>query len=360
MRGQTKDQVELFSYISIEDRVPPKHPLRKIQRLVDEILRSMTGRFDAAYAKTGRPSIAPEYPLKALFLQIIYTIRSERQIVEHLNYNLLYRWFVGLSSDDPIWDHSTFSKNRDRLIAAGIADEFFSLVVAFADMQGLVSSEHFSVDGTLIEAWASLRTLLQKSEDGKDDNNKDDHNRWVDYKGEKRSNETHESKTDTEAKLFTKSGGQAAKLQFMGHVTMENRNGLVVDARLTQATGTAERDAAFEMAMALNEGSTLGSDKGYDTTEHGDNLKGVGVKSHVAQNLHARKLTSSIDGRTTRHAGYEISQQKRMGIEEIFGWAKTIGLMRRPMFRGTRKMGSVFTFALSVYNVVRICNLTTA
>ncbi len=360
MRGQTKDQVELFSYISIEDRVPPKHPLRKIQRLVDEILRSMTGRFDAAYAKTGRPSIAPEYLLKALFLQILYTIRSERQIVEHLNYNLLYRWFVGLSSDDPIWDHSTFSKNRDRLIAAGIADEFFSLVVAFADMQGLVSSEHFSVDGTLIEAWASLKTFLPKSEDGKDDNNKDDHNRWVDFKGEKRSNETHESKTDPEAKLFTKSGGQAAKLQFMGHVTMENRNGLVVDARLTQATGTAERDAAFEMAMALNEGSTLGSDKGYDTTEHGDNLKGVGVKSHVAQNLHARKLTSSIDGRTTRHAGYEISQQKRMGIEEIFGWAKTIGLMRRPMFRGTRKMGSVFTFALSVYNVVRICNLTTA
>lgn len=359
MRGQTKDQVELFSYISIEDRVPPKHPLRKMQRIVDEVLRSMTGKFDAAYAKIGRPSIAPEYLLKALFLQTLYTIRSERQIVEHLNYNLLYRWFVGLSSDDPIWDHSTFSKNRDRLIAAGIADEFFSLVVAFADMQGLVSSEHFSVDGTLIEAWASLKTFLPKSEDGKDDNN-NDHNRWVDFKGEKRSNETHESKTDPEAKLFTKSGGQAAKLQFMGHVTMENRNGLVVDARLTQATGTAEREAAFEMAMALNEGSTLGADKGYDTTEHGENLKGIGVKSHVAQNLHARKLTSSIDDRTTRHAGYEISQQKRMGIEEIFGWAKTIGLMRRPMFRGTRKVGSQFTFALGVYNVIRICNLTTA
>lgn len=360
MRGQTKDQGELFSYITTEDRIPLKHPLRKIRKIVDEVLRAMSPRFDAVYAKTGRASIAPEYLLKALFLQILYTIRSERQLVEHLSYNFLYRWFVGLSSDDPVWDHSTFSKNRDRLIEAGLADEFFALVVRLADIKGLVSSDHFSVDGTLIEAWASLKTFLPKSEDGKDDdNNKDDHNRWVDFKGEKRSNETHESKTDPEAKLYTKSGGQAAKLQFMGHVTMENRNGLVVNARLTQATGTAEREAAFEMATALDEGSTLGADKGYDTAEHGENLKGIGIKSHVAQNIHARKLTSSIDERTTRHAGYEVSQRKRMRVEEIFGWVKTIGLMRRPMFRGTGRLGWVFTFALSVYNIIRICNLTT-
>ena len=254
-----------------------------------------------------------------------------------------------------------FSKNRERLIIGGIADRFFSLIVGFADSQGLVSDEHFSVDGTLIEAWASLKTFLPKDEQkGKDDNDKGDHNRWVDFKGEKRSNETHSSKTDEEARLYTKSGGQAAKLQFMGHVIMENRNGLVVDARLTQATGTAEREAAFEMSTALNLGSTLGADKGYDTSEHGENLSDIGIKSHVAQNIHAKKRTSSIDGRTTRHAGYEVSQRKRMRIEEIFGWAKTIGLMRRPMLRGTRKMDWMFTFCLSVFNVVRISNLVAA
>jgi len=213
----------------------------------------------------------------------------------------------------------------------------------------------------LIEAWASLKTFLPKeTDDKKDDDDKSDHNRWVDFKGEKRSNETHESKTDAESKLYTKSGGQAAKLQFMGHVTMENRNGLVVDTRLTQATGTAEREAAVEMAMALNQGSTLGADKGYDTADHGEDLRQLNIKSHVAQNIHVRKKTSSIDGRTTRHSSYEVSQRKRMCIEEIFGWAKTIGLLRRPMLRGTEKLGWMFSFVMSVYNLVRIKNLLAA
>ncbi|MBK8202589.1 MAG: IS5 family transposase [Bdellovibrionales bacterium] len=225
----------MFSYVSMEDSIPKKHPLRKIKAMVDALLDEMWSDFDGLYSGTGRPSIPPEQILKALLLQVLFTIRSERQMAEQLRYNLLYRWFVGLGMSGTAWDHSTFSKNRERLIKGGIADRFFSLVIEFASVNGLVSDEHFSVDGTLIEAWASLKTFLPKeTDDKKDDDDKSDHNRWVDFKGEKRSNETHESKTDPESKLYTKSGGQAAKLQFMGHVTMENRNGLVVDTRLTR------------------------------------------------------------------------------------------------------------------------------
>lgn len=359
MRGYKENQQEdMFSYVSMEDSIPKKHPLRKIKAMVDALLDEMWSDFDGLYSGTGRPSIPPEQILKALLLQVLFTIRSERQMAEQLRYNLLYRWFVGLGMSGAAWDHSTFSKNRERLIKGGIADRFFSLVIEFASASGLVSDEHFSVDGTLIEAWASLKTFVPKeTDDKKDDDDKSDHNRWVDFKGEKRSNETHESKTDPESNLYTKSGGQAAKLQFMGHVTMENRNGLVVDTRFTQATGTAEREAAVEMAMALNQGSTLGADKGYDTADHGQDLSQLNIKSHVAQNIHAHKKTSSIDGRTTRHAGYEISQRKRMCIEEIFGWANTIGLLRRPMLRGTEKLGWMFSFVMSVYNLVRIKNL---
>ena len=362
MRGYKENQQEdIFSYVSMEDSIPKKHPLRKIKTMVDALLDEMWADFDGLYSGIGRPSIPPEQILKALLLQVLFTIRSERQMAEQLRYNLLYRWFVGLGMTGTAWDHSSFSKNRERLIKGGIADRFFSLVIEFASANGLVSDEHFSVDGTLIEAWASLKTFLPKeTDDKKDDDDKSDHNRWVDFKGEKRSNETHVSKTDPESKLYTKSGGQAAKLQFMGHVTMENRNGLVVDTRLTQATGTAEREAAAEMAMALNQGSTLGADKGYDTTDHGQDLSQLNIKSHVAQNIHARKKTSSIDGRTTRHAGYEVSQRKRMCIEEIFGWAKTVGLLRRPMLRGTEKLGWMFSFVMSVYNLVRIKNLLPA
>ena len=362
MRGYKENQQEdMFSYVSMEDSIPKKHPLRKMKVIVDSILEEMWSDFDGLYSSIGRPGIPPEQILKALLLQVLFTIRSERQMAEQLRYNLLYRWFVGLGMSGAAWDHSSFSKNRDRLMLGGIADKFFSLVVSFANSQGLTSDEHFSVDGTLIEAWASLKTFIPKDqEDKKDDDDKPDSNRWVDFKGEKRSNETHESKTDAEARLYTKSGGQAAKLQFMGHVIMENRNGLVVDTRLTEATGTAEREAAFEMATALNIGSTLGADKGYDTAEHGENLSEIQIKSHVAQNIHAKKKTSSIDGRTTRHSGYEVSQRKRMCIEEIFGWAKTIGLMRRPMLRGTQKLDWMFTFVMGVYNIVRINNLMPA
>lgn len=342
--------------------MPVDHPLRKVDVMVRTILAAMSDEFDKIYSDCGRASIPPESLLRALLLQTLFTIRSERQLMEHLNYNLLYRWFVGLGSDDPVWDHSTFSKNRDRLINGGIADRFFSLVVGLADCNGLVSHDHFSVDGTLIEAWASLKSFMPKDELKKDDDDTDNsggRNRWVDFKGQSRSNETHESTTDPDARMATKGNGQTAKLSYTGHVTMENRNGLAVDCRLTQATGTAERDAAFEMATALNEGSTIGADKGYDTDEHTENLKEIKVKSHAAQNIHARRHTSSIDGRTTRHGGYDVSQRKRMSIEEIFGWLKTIGLMRRPMKRGTDRMGWAFTFALCVYNLVRIKNLVT-
>jgi transposase len=362
MRGYKENQQEdMFSYVSMEDSIPKKHPLRKMKVIIDSILEEMWSDFDGLYSSTGRPGIPPEQILKALLLQVLFTIRSERQMAEQLRYNLLYRWFVGLGMSGVAWDHSSFSKNRDRLMFGGIADRFFSLVVGFANSQCLTSDEHFSVDGTLIEAWASLKTFIPKDqEDKKDDDDKPDSNRWVDFKGEKRSNETHESKTDAESRLYTKSGGQAAKLQFMGHVIMENRNGLVVDARLTEATGTAERDAALEMATALKIGSTLGADKGYDTAEHGENLSEIKIKSHVAQNIHARKKTSSIDGRTTRHASYKVSQRKRMCIEEIFAWAKTIGLMRRPMLRGTQKLDWMFTLVMGVYNIVRINNLVPA
>lgn len=360
MRGYRRDQQEdMFSYVSMEDTIPTNHPLRVIKKFVDEVLDEMWSDFDGLYSGVGRPGIPPEQLLKAMLLQVLYTVRSERQLAEQLRYNLLYRWFVGLGMSGASWDASSFSKNRGRLLEGGIADRFFSLIVEFAEGKGLVSKEHFSVDGTLVEARASLKTFAPKDRDQNkpDDNDKGDSNRWVDFKGEKRSNETHESTVDPDARLYTKSGGQAAKLQVMGHVTMENRNGLVVDTRITQATGTAEREAAFEMATGLPEGSTLGADKGYDTTDHGDNLNGIGIKSHVAQNIHSRKQTSSVDGRTTRHEGYAVSQKKRMRIEEIFGWGKTVGGLRRPMLRGLTKLGWTFTFSMTVFNIVRMRNL---
>ena len=263
MRGRVKPQVELFSYMSIEDRVPKDHVLRKIDKMVRVILEAMSPQFDEIYSLYGRGSIPPESLLRALLLQVLFTIRSERQLMEHLNYNLLYRWFVGLGSDDAVWDHSTFSKNRERLISGGIADRFFSSVVGLADANELISKDHFSVDGTLIEAWASLKSFMPKDavKDDDDSDDKNDRNRWVDFKGQSRSNDTHESKTDSDARMMTKGSGQTAKLSYNGHVTMENRNGLVVDVRLNQATGTSERDAAFEMACALKPGSTIGADK---------------------------------------------------------------------------------------------------
>lgn len=363
MRGtKSVQQEDMFSYVSMEEAIPENHPLRRIKEFVEPILDEMWPDFDGLYSATGRPSIPPEQLLKALLLQVLYTIRSETQLVEQLRYNLLYRWFVGLGMSGAVWERSTFSKNRTRLIDGAIADRFFALVVTLADEKGLVSKEHFSVDGTVIEAWASLKSF-QKKEDDPSLNDKDDDggsNTDVDFHGEKRSNATHESDTDPESRLYKKAKGQPSKLSFMGHVLMENRNGIAVDSRVTQATGTAEADSAFEMASHLKEDATIGGDKGYDRDNLTEDLRKLGVRSHAAQNIHLRRHTSLVDGRTSRHEGYQISQRKRKRIEEIFGWVKTIGLMRRPMVRGCEKIDWVFTFSLAVYDLVRIKNLCPA
>jgi transposase len=365
MRGdRVNQQEELFTYLSFEDSIPKNHPLRKINEFVEPILTEMWADFDGLYGKMGRPSIPPEQLLKALLLQVLYTIRSETQLVEQLRYNFLYRWFVGLGISDKVWDRSTFSKNRERLIIGEIADRFFSLVVGLAEEKGLISKEHFSVDGTLVEAWASLKSF-QKKVDEMSSSSDDDKgpgngkNPEVDFKGEKRSNETHESKSDPESKLYRKGSGREAKLSFMGHIMMENKNGLAVDTRFGQAGYHAELEAGIEMAQGLpgENKKTIGADKHYDQNYFSEALKNANISSHVAQNLHARKHTSSIDGRTTRHQSYEVSQQKRKRIEEIFGWLKTIGLLRRPMLKGSEKLGWMFSFGAAVYNLVRIKNL---
>lgn len=368
MRGTKSDQEDMFSYVSMEEAIPAGHPLRRIKAFVDPILDEMWADFDGLYASEGRPSIPPEQLLKALLIQVLFTVRSETQLVEQLQYNLLYRWFVGLGMSGKVWDRSTFSKNRARLIEGDIADRFFSLVVELANKKRLVSKEHFSVDGTLVEAWASLKSFQRKDDSDNKNNNKDDNsgdggrNASVDFHGEKRSNETHESTTDSEAKLYTKSKGQAAKLSYMGHVIMENRNGLAVDTRVTQPGYHAEPDAALEMAQGLADGGrkTLGGDKHYDQQSLADGLQAMNIASHAAQNIHPRRHTSSVDGRTARHESYEVSQRKRKKIEEIFGWLKTIGLMRRPMVRGLNKVSWTFTFSVAAYNLVRINNLCAA
>lgn len=361
MRGIKHGQVELFSYIPLESRVPATHPLRRIREMVDSVLGDLSPEFDAIYSHTGRPGIPPEQLLKALLLQVLYTIRSETQLVEHIRFNLLYRWFVGLAPDDEVWDATSFTKNRERLLLAEVAAKFFEKVLAIANSRGLISKDHFTVDGTIIEAWAGLKSFKPKDEDKDGDDDDDRGNPTVNFHGQKRSNDTHQSTTDPESRLYTKSSGQAAKLSYLGHVIMENRNGLAVDCTVTQATGTAERDAAFAMALELpgNHQKTLGGDKNYDTKDCVAELRIAGVTPHVAQYVRPRG-GSAIDARTTRHAGYEISQRKRKLVEEIFGWLKTIGLMRKPHFRGKRKIDFFFTFALSVYNLVRIRNLTAA
>ena len=368
MRGYKQDQQEdMFSYISLEDSVPKNHPLRKIKKFVDAILEEMWPDLDGLYSSTGRPGVPPEQLLKALLIQVLFSVRSETQLVEQLRYNLLYRWFVGLGMSGKVWDRSSFSTNRKRLIEGEIADRFFTLVVGLANKKGLISTEHFSVDGTLIEAWASLKSF-QKKEDGSDTEKPSQSgdggggNPSVNFHGEKRTNETHESKTDPESKLYTKSKGQTAKMSFMGHVLMENRNGLAVDNRISQPGYHAEPDAALEMAQGIagKNKKTIGGDKHYDQQSLTEPLRAMNIASHAAQNIHPRRHTTSVDGRTTRHGGYEVSQRKRKRIEEIFGWLKTIGLMRRPMVRGLAKVGWMFSFGLAVYNLVRINNLCEA
>ena len=323
MRGDDQQQSDLYSYLSPEQRVPADHPLRPLRQRVDRILKRLSPRFDARYAERGRPSIAPEKLLRALLLQCLYSVRSERLLMEELDYNLLFRWFVGLNMDDPVWDPTVFSKNRERLMEADVARTFFQEVGQLAREEGLMSDEHFTVDGTLIEACASQKSFQPKGERPQPPSDPDAGNPSVDFRGEERRNDTHQSTTHPEARLYRKSLGQEAKLSFQAHVWMENRNGLVVETRVTLATGKAEREAAVEMVAAQAGGSplTVGGDKAYDTHGLVASVRALGATPHVAQNT-ARRGGSAIDGRTTRHPGYTLSQTQRKRVEEIFGWVK--------------------------------------
>lgn len=356
MRGGDERTESLFSYVSCEARVPLGHPLRPIRLIVDEALEVLSPEFDQLYSRIGRPSIPPEKLLRALLLQALYSVRSERQLMEQVDYNLLFRWFVGLAMDAPIWDVTVFTKNRERLLEGDVAAKFMAAVLSQERVKALLSDEHFSVDGTLIEAWASMKSFRPK-DGGGDEQPPRGRNGERDFHGEKRSNDTHASTTDPDARLFKKAQGQAAKLAFMGHVLMENRSALVVDARLTHATGTAEREAALDMVGHLSgrHRITLGCDKGYDAASFVAALRGLKVTPHVAQNISGRR--SAIDGRTTRHAGYRASQIIRKRIEEIFGWGKTVAPMRKTRHRGLERVGWQFTLTAAAYNLVRIPKL---
>jgi transposase len=356
MRGSDARSGELFSYVDLEDRVPAKHPLRLIRDVVNGVLAALDGDFSKAYADSGRPSIAPERLLRALLLQAFYTIRSERQLMEQLNYNLLYRWFVGLGVDEPVWVPTVFTKNRDRLLEADVARKFLAELMNHKEMRGLLSDEHFSVDGTQIQAWASMKSF--KAKDGSDDPPSPGRNGERDFHGEKRTNATHASTTDPEAKLHRKGQGKEAKLSFMGHTLMENRTGLIVAAVLTEASGTAERKAAEQMIVKHSPGArriTLAADKGYDAASFVADLRALNVTPHIAQNTSHRR--SAIDARTTRHPGYAVSQQKRKRIEEPFGWGKTIGGLARPMLRGAERLGFKFILTMASYNLIRLPKL---
>src|ERR1019366_588576 len=328
MRGYDTQQSAMFSYLSPEDRVPAGHPLRRVRAMTDEALKALSPVFNEMYASLGRPSIAPEKLLRALLLQVLYTIRSERMLMEQLEYNLLFRWFIGLNMDEPVWVPTVFSKNRDRLMAGDVAEKFFAQVLVQATAAGLVSDEHFSVDGTLIEAWASQKAFQRKDQTERPPTD-DPGNPTVDFHGETRSNETHESKTDPDARLARKSGGHESKLAYCGNVLIENRNGLVVDTELLQCNDTRELVAE---------------------------MRAMNVTPHVAQNV-KRSGGSAIDGRTTNHAGYRISQRKRKRIEEVFGWLKTVGMLRKTRHRGVHNVAWVFTFATTAYNLVRMRSL---
>lgn len=359
MRGTDLQQSAMFSYLSPEQRVPQDHPLRAIRQITNRILQQLSAEFSAMYSEIGRPSIPPERLLRALLLQVLYSVRSERMLMEQLDYNLLFRWFVGLNMDEPVWDATVFSKNRDRLLEADVAKLLFQLVLEEAEALELVSDEHFTVDGTLLEAWASLKSF--KRVDQPEQPPVDDPgNPTVDFHGEKRSNQTHCSTSDPEALLARKGAGKEAKLSYSGHVLMENRNGLVVNAEVLLANGTAERDAALLMAEAIpgDHRVTLGADKNYDTAEFVAEARNLKVTPHVAQNNKHRR--SAIDARTTRQAGYLISQRKRKRVEEIFGWMKTVGGMRKLRYRGLQLVRWMFTLAAAAYNLVRIRNLATA
>ena len=359
MRGDDEQQLGVFSYVSPEQRVPTNHPLRPVRAMADEALHDLRPRFNKLYAKTGRPSIAPEKLLRALLLQVLYSVRSERMLMEQLDYNLLFRWFVGLNMDDAIWDATVFTKNRQRLLDGNVADLFFAAVLKQARERDLLSDDHFTVDGTLLEAWAG-----QKSFRRVDDNQQppaaaigDGSNPTMNFHGEKRSNQSHCSTTDPDAMLARKSRGSGSVLAYRGHLLTENRNGLVVSTLTTRAYGSAERHAALLMAEALpgTQRVTLGADKGYDARDFIDELRHMEITPHVAQNNTHRR--SAVDERTTRHAGYQLSQKARKRIEEVFGWMKSIGLLRKVRHRGLERVGWMFTFTAAAYNLVRIRNL---
>jgi transposase len=352
MRGLDRQTGELFSYVDLEARVRADHPLRPIRTIVNEALAALEGEFARLYAQVGRPSIPPEKLLRAMLLQAFYSIRSERQVIERLEYDLLFRWFVGLGVDDPAWDHSTFSKNRDRLLDGDIAVKFLSALLVQPRVKRLLSTEHFSVDGTLIEAWASMKSFRPK-ERSDEPPSSGERNAEANFRGETRSNATHASTTDPDARLYRKGAGKEAKLCFMGHALMENRSGLVVSACLTRADGHAERVAALALIEPHADrprSITLGTDKGYDAEDFVNELRSIRVTPHVAQNTSRRR--SAIDGRTTRHAGYGVSQRIRKRIEEAFGWIKTVAGQGKTRFCGVERVGLAFTFAAAAYNLV--------
>ncbi|MDA8171404.1 MAG: IS5 family transposase [Nitrospiraceae bacterium] len=355
MRGGDKKMEGIFCYLSAESVVPTDHPLRPIRKMAEEALQQLSSSFEKMYSHTGRPSIAPEKLMKALLLQTLYSVKSVRMLMEQLGYNILFKWFVGLAIDDKVWDHSTFSQNQERFINSDIAKAFLEKIQEQAGKAGLLSSEHFSIDGTLIEAWASIKSFQKRDKQGPLAGS--GRNDEVDFHGEKRSNETHESITDPDSRLFRKGKGKEAKLSYMGHVLMENRNGLIVDTELTLATGTAEREAAENMVENIpgSHRITVAGDKNYDTRGFVEAMREFNATPHVAQN--DKNRSSAIDQRTTRHEGYAISQKYRKRIEEIFGWMKTVGNLRKIKYRGKTKVSWHFTFSAAAYNLVRMRNL---
>lgn len=359
MRGADEQPGSMFSYVSLEARVPADHPLRAIRRITDRALERLSPRFDAVYVKFGRPSIPPEKLLRALLLQALYTIRSERQLIEQLDYNLLFRWFVGLGMDDPVWVPTTFTKNRDRLLEGDIAAAFFEAVLIHADTARLLSDDHFTVDGTLLEAWASHKSFRPRDEEPPVGGGT---NPTIDFHGQRRTNETHQSTTDPDARLYKKARGREARLGYLGHVLMEHRSGLIVQATVTPATGRAEREAAVDM-LGDRRGRhriTVAGDKGYDTREFVAALRTMRITPHVAQYTATAHRGSAIDRRTTRHDGYAASQRKRKLVEQGFGWMKTIGGLRKLRHRGGALVDWIFTFTAAAYNIVRLRRLLAA
>jgi len=363
MRGPDERQAILFSYRSIEDRIPADHPLRAMRRLVDPLLVELSPRFQTLYSAIGRPSIPPEQLLRALLLQVLYTIRSERQLMEQLDYNLLYRWFVGLTPDDPVWDPTVFTKNRDRLLAGNIAEAFFQQVRALADHHQLLSQDHFTVDGTLLEAWASHKSFRPIDDPTPPPSDEDPSNPSINFRGEKRSNVTHRSVTDPDARLVRKTHHGAAFLGYQGSVLTENRHGLIVATDVRAPGYHAEREAALTMLARLRRRRrrrTLGADKGYDTPEFIAGVRALGMTPHVSPNRHRYRRRSTVDGRTTRHPGYVISQRKRKLVEEGFGWQKCVGVLRKLHHRGREKVSWIFAFTSAAYNLVRLRTLLAA